>query len=117
MPESADTSRYKEIFQHWPPQLPSDELQQLLTHAIDWSLAHGLLMLPAPSQTEQNSISSSVKEHALAQHAPFALFPSPYPAQALEQARKLQPLFNRLVYAVSQDWGFMDSIFERYAES
>ena len=101
------------VYRAWPPQLPAAEREELLAHAVDWALAHGLVMRP-PFQSNAPSSAPAISATATAtvQHAPFALFPSPVPRQCLETARRLQPLFNRLVHRVATaDRAFLDAVF------
>ena len=92
---------HNQVFRHWPPQLPEAAFKELLTHAIDWSLANGLIMRGTTKEGSGTAV-----------HAPFALFPSPYPQEAYQKAVNLQPIFNRLVHEISEDWEFLDPIFE-----
>ena len=89
-------------FSSWPPTLSAGQQQQLFQHATDYAFARGLLMKSKPPTAQQ------------AIHAPFALFPSPFPRQAFERAVELQPLFNKLVHAISLDFDFIESTFSEY---
>ncbi|KAI9204173.1 glutathione synthase [Polychytrium aggregatum] len=82
-----------------PPPLTETQLQELRDHAVDWSLVNGLVLRPALASVNVT-------------HAPFALFPSPFPRAAYEQVVKLQPLFNSLVHAIAQDDKFIREIME-----
>ncbi|TPX72981.1 glutathione synthase [Spizellomyces sp. 'palustris'] len=89
----------------YPPPLAQDQLDELRDHAVDWALAHGFVVRPAPSSVGNQTI-------PVVTHAPFALFPSPFPRRCYEQALKLQPLFNALVESVAKDDLFLRETLE-----
>ncbi|KAJ3322635.1 hypothetical protein HDV06_002849 [Boothiomyces sp. JEL0866] len=91
------------MFGVWPPNLPEEKQQELLKLAIDWATANGLIVRSPGTE--------------MAVHAPFALFPSPFPKQGYELAHKIQPLFNILVDRVAKDGEFLGSIMESLSES
>jgi glutathione synthase len=84
----------------WPPQLPKEKLNQLSSIAIDWATLNGLVI-----RSMTNDIPTAV-------HAPFSLFPCPFPLKPFERAIKLQPLFNLLVDKVARDDEFLCSIMD-----
>lgn len=88
------------LLDKWPPQL-NDEQQKELTHlATLYALSHGLTYLPAGYPTP---IASAI-------HAPFSLFPTPYPRDAFNRARKLQHAYNVLYARIAQDVDFLDRV-------
>ncbi|KAG1137260.1 hypothetical protein G6F37_010283 [Rhizopus arrhizus] len=80
----------------YPPQVTKGELNELLTVAIDWALAHGLIVRPSLENT------LFVNSPAVT-HAPFALYPTPFPRKEFEKARRLQQPWNTLIHKMSQD--------------
>lgn len=92
----------KQILENWPPALSNQELETLCEHAVDYALTNGTIMRTKPVTA------------FTAQHAPFSLFPTPYPRRNYEQALELQPLFNMLKHKVSQDTAFIESTFSEY---
>lgn len=80
----------------YPPQVTKEELNELLTVAIDWALAHGLIVRPSFENT------LFVNNPAVT-HAPFALYPTPFPRKEFEKARRLQQPWNTLIHKMSQD--------------
>ncbi|KAG0734324.1 hypothetical protein G6F58_012381 [Rhizopus delemar] len=80
----------------YPPQVTKGELNELLTVAIDWALAHGLIVRPSLENT------LFVNNPAVT-HAPFALYPTPFPRKEFEKARRLQQPWNTLIHKMSQD--------------
>ena len=91
-----------DAFQNWPPTLPTNVRDELKDQAIDYALSKGLLMRSAHHQNHVH-------------HAPFTLFPSPYPLKAYQHALELQPLWNLLVDRMSEDAAFIDSVFSKYS--
>ncbi|KAI8817461.1 glutathione synthase [Fimicolochytrium jonesii] len=89
-----------------PSTLSDADLADLRDHAVDWALAHGLVIRAPPTSTTPTS------NIPLTTHAPFALFPSPFPRKAFEFAVKIQPLFNQLVESVARDRGFLEETME-----
>ncbi|GAA5900487.1 hypothetical protein JCM5296_001560 [Sporobolomyces johnsonii] len=88
----------------WPPTLSPEHEQALLALASDYSLSHGLVLRPLPSPAD----------HAISQtsaiHAPYSLFPSPFPARLFQQARDLQPLYNQLYAAITANDPFLEEV-------
>ncbi|KAL8287348.1 hypothetical protein RQP46_003800 [Phenoliferia psychrophenolica] len=82
----------------WPPTLTPDNSAALLSLAADYALSHGLVLRP----TSLSSTSSI--------HAPYALFPSPFPRHLFDQAIQLQPLYNALYSHVALDNQFLKDV-------
>ncbi|RUS19111.1 eukaryotic glutathione synthase [Endogone sp. FLAS-F59071] len=85
----------------YPPALSPSQLTSLLDLAIDWSLAHGLVVRPKQAHLANN---------AAVTHAPYSLFPSRYPRSAFDQAVRLQPIWNELIHKISEDEAFLGEI-------
>ncbi|KAJ1971287.1 Glutathione synthetase [Dimargaris xerosporica] len=81
-------------------------VQCATTTAVDWALAHGLVMKPAAVPTSAPS-TDVVNQGGHAQHAPFALFPTPFPKACFDQAVGLQPALNCLFDRISRDYDFL----------
>ena len=114
------------MLENWPPTLAPKQLDSLVRHAVDWSTAHGHLVMAAgatattatttttttttttPTPTPTNTMAP------LAHHVAFALFPSPFDRKSFERAYQLQPIFNTLVHTVCQDEQFLRDTFEGY---
>jgi glutathione synthase len=90
-----------QTFASWPPTLCDQQLELLKTSAMNFAMAKGMLMLPVENQNS-----------SLAAHAPFALFPSPFPRAGYEYSVKVQPIFNKLVHNLSRDNAFIEEVFE-----
>jgi glutathione synthase len=88
----------------WPPTLPAEQLDYLTLQATTYALAHGLLYLPPNGGQPLPPIPAS------AIHAPFALFPTPFPKALFERANRLQHIYNVLYARVASDDGFLDGI-------
>ncbi|KAJ2995175.1 hypothetical protein HDV02_001001 [Globomyces sp. JEL0801] len=90
---------------NWPPQLPAEKLDELRVLSVDWATSNGLI------------IRSQIENVPYALHAPFALFPSPFPRSGYELAIQIQPLFNNLVDRVARDHQFLTEIMESLSKS
>jgi hypothetical protein len=86
----------------WPPKLSSTQEQELTLLATTYALSHGLCYLPklsAPPLNPQSAI-----------HAPFALFPTPFPEKLFRLGVNLQRAYNMLYARVAQDEEFLDRV-------
>lgn len=86
--------------------LNEEQLTILKDAALDFALSHGLVVRPPPTDdatTQQGGVIN----------APVALFPTPFPVNAFNNAVKIQPLYNQLVHDISQDDAFLKDIMER----
>ncbi|KAF7724278.1 hypothetical protein EC973_001179 [Apophysomyces ossiformis] len=81
----------------YPPSISSRELDDLRAVAIDWALAHGLVVRPTADKQIHFANASAVN------HAPFTLYPSPFPRTEFEKAKGLQQSWNALIHKMSQD--------------
>ena len=85
----------------WPPSLTPIQLEALTLHATTYALSHGLLyLLPGP----QPAIPSA------AIHAPFSLFPSPFPRRLFETGQRIQRTYNVLYARIAMDEEFLDRV-------
>ncbi|KAJ1544791.1 hypothetical protein HK096_007127 [Nowakowskiella sp. JEL0078] len=82
-------------------------MDQIRDLAIDWALAHGLVVRTSSSESRTSEVIT---------HAPFALFPSKFPASAFNKAITLQPLFNTLVDKLAADNVFIETIMESLSQ-
>jgi hypothetical protein len=88
----------------WPPTLPAEQLDYLTLQATTYALAHGLLYLPPTDGQPLLPIPTS------AIHAPFTLFPTPFPKGLFERAQRLQHIYNVLYARVASDDAFLDKV-------
>lgn len=87
----------------WPPvQTPAQE-EALLALASDYALAHGLVLRPVAEAGAGPSTTTAI-------HAPYALFPTPFPRALFAQAQRLQPLYNALYAQVTVDAPFLEEV-------
>lgn len=85
----------------WPPSLTPIQLEALTLYATTYALSHGLLyLLPGP----QPAIPSA------AIHAPFSLFPSPFPRKLFETGQRIQRTYNVLYARIAMDEEFLDRV-------
>lgn len=93
-------------FESWPPELTKDQLEALTLQASTYALANGLLYLPVSTpSTEPN-----YKIPGAAIHAPFSLFPAPFPRELFDKARKIQKAYNILYARIALDEEFLDKV-------
>lgn len=88
----------------WPPALTAEHESHLLELATDYALGSGLVYRP-PALTSDSTPSTTS-----AIHAPYSLFPSPFPRHLFQQAQQLQPLYNALYAHVTTDHAFIDEV-------
>ncbi len=86
----------------WPPEVSDQQREALAVLATTYALAHGLIYLP-PAQVQPPAPTSAI-------HAPLALFPSPFPRQQFELAKRLQSEYNVLYARVAMDEEFLDRV-------
>lgn len=83
-------------------EIGEKEIQELTRLATTYALAHGLVYLPAGDVQPQAPPSAI--------HAPFTLFPTPFPRSKFLLAKKLQPLYNVLYARIASDEKFLDEV-------
>ena len=88
----------------WPPSLPVEQLDYLTLQATTYALAHGLIYLPPTNGQPVPPVPAS------AIHAPFALFPTPFPKALFQRAQRLQRIYNILYARIASDDAFLDKI-------
>ncbi|KAI9312645.1 glutathione synthase [Dichotomocladium elegans] len=81
----------------YPPEQSARDRQAILTDAIDWALAHGLIVRPTVEKQ------AYFHNQSAATHAPFALYPTPFPRSEFEKAKGLQQPWNTLIHKLSTD--------------
>ncbi|RCH99452.1 hypothetical protein CU098_009412 [Rhizopus stolonifer] len=90
----------------YPPQVSSQELEHTVAQAIDWALAHGLVVRPP---LEKQAIFTN---NAAVTHAPFSLYPTPFPRKEYEKAKTLQQPWNTLIHKMSRDENLISETME-----
>jgi glutathione synthase len=93
------------VFASWPPDITTEQLDQLTHLAASFALSHSLLYLPP---VPPDKLPPSVPESAI--HAPFSLLPAPIPRQLFAQALTLQHAYNTLYARVALDTAFLDQV-------
>lgn len=92
-------------FTAWPPNVTTEQLDQLTLLATTWALSHSLIYLP-PFTLDKPL--PPVPESAI--HAPLSLFPTPVPRQLFKRALALQRTYNTLYARIALDTAFLDEI-------
>ncbi|KAI0721033.1 glutathione synthase [Cerioporus squamosus] len=88
---------------HWPPQVSDQQREALTLLATTYALSHGLIYLPPPAEVQPPAPTTAI-------HAPLALFPSPFPREQFELAKRLQRDYNVLYARVAMDEEFLDRV-------
>ncbi|KAH9900994.1 glutathione synthase [Cubamyces lactineus] len=86
----------------WPPEITDEQRSALTLLATTYALSHGLVYLP-PADVQPPVPTSAI-------HAPLALFPSPFPRDKFELAKRLQRTYNVLYAHVTMDEEFLDRV-------
>ncbi|KAG0165883.1 hypothetical protein DFQ28_008167 [Apophysomyces sp. BC1034] len=94
----------------YPPALTSTALDELRAVAIDWALAHGLVVRPSTDKQIHFPNASAVT------HAPFTLYPSPFPRAEFEKAKGLQQSWNALIHKMSEDDALITEVMETLSQ-
>lgn len=108
IPSYIDFTMGTSIYPDYPPETTPEQLEYLLSNLKDWSIAHGLAVRPSPTFVAEEIDPSGV----LANTAPVTLFPSPFPAACLEEARGIQTAYNELYAAIAEDEEWLREIVE-----
>ncbi|KAK9896700.1 glutathione synthase [Cystobasidium minutum MCA 4210] len=91
----------------WPPSTASEQEQADLLHsARDWALSHALVYRPPL----QSSVDTDTAFHTSVIHAPFALYPSPFPRQLFDLAVDIQTTYSELYARISTDFDFLEQV-------
>ena len=79
--------------------LSAEQLSRLITDIKDWQINHGMLLRYGPSA------------------APIgvSVFPTSFPKKLFEHAQRLQPVFNRLYAAISEDDEWLGKALKGFA--
>ena len=83
--------------------------ERVVGDAVAWCVAHGASYAAPVAAGEAPSLSFT--------HAPFALFPFPFPRSEYERLVAMQPAFNRLVERVARDAAWLEATLEQTAAS
>lgn len=90
----------------YPPVQSAAYRDILLADAIDWALAHGLVVRPSKEKQGHFANNSAVT------HAPFTLYPTPFPRAEFEKAKGLQQPWNTLIHKLSLDNALISEVME-----
>ena len=76
----------------YPPTVSYDQLSNLIFNIKDWQITHGMQLKYGPDAESVSSTPIGV-----------SVFPTPFPRFLFEQAQTLQPIYNTLYAAISED--------------
>lgn len=82
----------------WGVSITQKKADEIIAKAKQWALLHGVQMKP---QHDHHSVCHC-------EYAPMTLFPSPLPVTVLQEAKALQPHYNRLMHRVACDPDFLE---------
>ncbi|XP_076061731.1 glutathione synthetase-like isoform X2 [Oratosquilla oratoria] len=85
-----------------PLDIPEDILNELVDKAKDYALMHGACMR-----------SKTAFDRDTLQFAPFFLLPSAFPKREFERVVKFQPIMNKLIHHVAQDYEFLKKCLKK----
>lgn len=97
-PNSLRSSSLSMASSDYPPTISSDHETSLLALASDYSLSNGLILRPL-----DNSNTQSI-------HAPYSLYPTPFPSHLFSQALSLQTRYNELYARITTDDQFLERV-------
>lgn len=83
--------------------MSKQSLDFLRTSLIDYCLAHGLVVRPQASVSDNPN-------HCLVSHAPVALYPTDFPGKAFEHAKAIQKDYNELYAKIASNESFLTKI-------
>jgi hypothetical protein len=98
-------SRSMSVFASWPPDVTTEQLDQLTLLATTYALSHSILYLP-PISLEKPP--PPAPESAVL--APISLIPTPIPRRLFSKALTLQHAYNTLYARVALDTSFLDQV-------
>jgi len=93
------------LFASWPPDVTTEQLDQLTLLATTYALCHSILSLPpiSPEKPPPPAPES-------ANLAPISLIPAPIPRHLFSKALTLQHAYNTLYARVALDTPFLDQV-------
>ena len=89
---SRETPHVMSILDKYPPSLSEEQLANLVFNIKDWQITHGMLLKYG---ADAHSIACTP--------IGVSMFPTPFPRTLFEHAQKLQPIYNKLYAAISED--------------
>jgi len=93
------------VFTSWPPNVTTEQLDQLTLLATTYAFSHSLIFLPVVSPERPLP---PAPEAAI--HAPFSLIPALIPRRLFTQSLTLQRAYNTLYARIALDVSFLDQV-------
>jgi hypothetical protein len=93
------------VFTSWPPDVTTEQLDQLTLLATTYALSHSILYLPPISPENPPPLAP---ESAVL--APISLIPTPIPRHLFSKALSLQHAYNTLYAHIALDTPFLDQV-------
>jgi glutathione synthase len=93
------------VFTSWPPEVTTEQLDQLTLLATTYALSHSILYLPpvSPEKPPPPAPESAIL-------APISLIPTPIPRHVFAKAQNLQRGYNTLYSRIALDTSFLDDV-------
>ncbi|KAI0276758.1 glutathione synthase [Russula aff. rugulosa BPL654] len=93
------------VFTSWPPDVTTEQLDQLTLLATTYALSHSILYLPpiSPEKPPPPAPESAIL-------APISLIPTPIPRHLFSKALAIQHAYNTLYARVALDTSFLDQV-------
>lgn len=93
------------VFTSWPPDVTTEQLDQLTLLATTYALSHSILYLPpiSPDKPPPPAPESAIL-------APISLIPTPIPRHLFSKALTLQHAYNTLYARIALDTSFLDEV-------
>ncbi len=88
------------------PAICQQQLANLVFNIKDWQITHGMLL----------KFGLNV-EHLSAIPVGVSLLPSSFPKRLFKEAQRLQPIYNRLYAAISEDEEWLYDVLEGYVKT
>jgi hypothetical protein len=100
-----DKQRTMSVFTSWPPDVTTEQLDQLTLLATTYALSHSILYLPpvSPENPPPPAPESAI-------FAPISLIPTPIPRHIFSKALTLQRAYNTLYARITLDTSFLDRV-------
>lgn len=97
-----------QIYDDYPPNLSEEQKDYLVQAVKNWTIQHGLTVRPNSSIVSEEIN----KNNVLATNAPVTLFPSPFPEDSFELARRIQPFYNELYASIADDEEWLEEVIQ-----
>lgn len=92
----------------WPPSVTPSRLAYLTSLSRDYALSHSIVYRPLLSSSSSTPSGGDFSTSVI--HAPFALFPTPFPRPLFRLAQNVQKAYNALYACIAADFDFLEKV-------